>query len=247
MTNYSGYPGGVPPTLLKTIEQNRRMVRAASPAYSLPNTRHLTEAIAQATPLQKTVVSAHGQPFTSAGVQQALQHATRSFATLDWYQPLQEVARAYAGTTLQHTLQTVARMYAPSNFAAVLRQSYAQHTLRLLRDNIGASLTHLAQVAASDAWARAAEDFKAELEASGDVPVGDEEPDISLGWWLATRPLVIQLGLLHAALVALEKGTRALEEHSGQEISDSLQATIGLLLAVSFFILLYLQERDKAE
>jgi hypothetical protein len=128
-----------------------------------------------------------------------------------------------------------------------LTQTYSQENLALLRENISRSLANVVKVAAATDWAEAAERFEAELAASGDAPLAEEEPRVPLGWWLSTRPLVVQLGLLQAALVALEKATRLLEELSGQDIPDPLQATTEVVVAVSVFLLLYLQERHKTD
>jgi hypothetical protein len=66
-----------------------------------------------------------------------------------------------------------------------------------------------------------------------------------MGWWLTNQPLGIQLALLTAAVQALDKGTRLIEELSGRDIPDSLQAATEVLLAVAVVLTLCLQERDK--
>lgn len=261
MARNPSFPSGVPPDVLKVVEASRRITQFAVPVYSSPDIHRLTETLAQfhspaySAPeierLTETIAKfrslnelakATQQPVLSVAVQQALENASQTFTT----RSVVEAAQNVLTNSLLNLQRSVAQTLTPVNLAKTLTHPYNQRTLGSLQANIQASLGTLVQhAAAAGAWARATESFEAQLEASGDLPVDDGGAQVSMGWWLTNRPLGIQLALLTAAVQALDKGTRLIEELSGRDIPDSLQAATEVLLAVAVVLTLCLQERDK--
>lgn len=255
------YPSGVPPDVLRAVARSRGMTPVPIPVHSSPGIHRLTKTLAQTrSPVASSpdvarltetiakfrslheVAKVAQPPVLSVAVQRALESASQPFATRSVIEAAQNVPPS-GFLSLQ---RSVAQMLSPGSVAKTLAQPYNQQTLGLLQANIHTSLSTLVQHSAAGAWARAAEAFEAELEASGDLPTDGGGVQFSMGWWLINRPLGVQLALLTAAVQALDKGTRLLEELSGRDIPDSLQATTEVLLAVAVFLALYLQERDKS-
>lgn len=75
----------------------------------------------------------------------------------------------------------------------------------------------------------------------------DPETDthLSVAAWLASRALLSQLKLLVAGLGVLEAFTVLMEEATGEDVPDTLQASIALCFAMVAFLLLLMEERNK--
>ncbi len=78
-------------------------------------------------------------------------------------------------------------------------------------------------------------------------PDADESSRLPVLGWLLSRPLVVQVALLHPVLEALHAFGYFLEDVSGEDIPDAVQSGSGTLLAVAVVLLVFIHERMADE
>jgi hypothetical protein len=93
--------------------------------------------------------------------------------------------------------------------------------------------------------AAAATQLGREVEAAGDRP--EEGPRRSFGWWLASRPLTVQVALLNRGLAVLAALTDLGAHAAGEDLPDGLRLSVATCLVMVEFLLLWLKELDKPE
>lgn len=157
------------------------------------------------------------------------------------------VRATYPPAKIQRIIEEVARSYSARQMAQASEQVTRGVTQQSIR-RIAQQMESIAQVQRFDRYtsaavlASAARRFEQEAEA-GDLPQSGDGP--SLGGWLATRPLVVQVGLLYAGLQVLDAFSKLLEEATGEDIPDTLQAATAVCFAMIGFLLIWFSERDK--
>ena len=135
----------------------------------------------------------------------------------------------------------------PDSPGEQITRGYSQESIRRLSEQIASIQRTPAfrEYAAAQSMAAAAERFEEEVEGAGALP--ETEPGPSPGWWLASRPLLKQVALLYAALQVLDAvEARLLEDASGNDVPDPVQAATQVCFAVVAFLILWLSERDQS-
>jgi hypothetical protein len=204
--------------------------------------------------VQKTIDSLRLALGSQAGLQKTIQGLTGQLATDDFHRKVRDVIdstniRAMAAASqpdLAKSFQQAGLKILPDSNLSVLSARIARPfkgTNLRIGDQIVQALGDVRRFAPAAGFEAATEWFQEEAQQAGDMP--EDHPDESLGWWLATRPFEVQVGMLVAGLVVLDAFTKLLEEISGEDVPDPLQAATQLCFAVVAFLLLWMQERGK--
>jgi hypothetical protein len=193
-------------------------------------------------------------------LQEQLRQATESIAGVPREQlrqltegiagvPQEQLRRATQGIAgiprerLRQATERLAQPYSHDRLREIVAQfsgAYAhEQIMRTLRESVASVRPSILE--ALETAARGLEDQMREAEAEGPQPA---QP-MSLGWWLASRPLLVQLELLSLALAVLAAFSEVVEDVSGEDIPDPLQSTTALLFAMTAFLLAWIHERSK--
>jgi hypothetical protein len=181
-----------------------------------------------------------------AGVpQEQLRRATEGIAGIPQEQ-IRRTTEAIAGIPqerIRRATEAIARPYSHERLSEIVARfsgAYAHEQIaRTLRESVGSMRPSVLE--ALDTAARRLEDQMREAEAEGP----QRAQPMSLGWWLASRPLLVQLELLSLALAVLAAFSEVVEDVSGEDIPDPLQSTTALLFAMTAFLLAWIHERSK--
>jgi hypothetical protein len=133
-----------------------------------------------------------------------------------------------------------------------LTRNYSQKILKEINRTLDQISGTVLRSSFAGTWADAARTFAKEMEASGNPEPDEEGRQPSLGWWLATRPFLIQLDIILAALKVLDAYTKWVADASGQEANSPLQNaivqdTMNVVFTAVTFLILYFNEKSKAQ
>lgn len=164
-----------------------------------------------------------------------------------------ELTRTYSAPNVSRLLADAIKPLSADAFAGIadsLSRTYSRDILR----EINLSLQHVTDgvlgSARSAGWEEATRAFEQEMEASGDPAEDEEGRQPSVGWWLATRPALIQLRIVAAGLAVIDAYARWVAEVTGEEGSGAVQdpvvqKTLVMVIAVVSFLILYFDEKSK--
>lgn len=124
-----------------------------------------------------------------------------------------------------------------------VRRLSGDDALRRATENLRITLSQEDVLQRAAEWAAAAREFDSDLQAAQEDDAEDRAR--SLAWWLATRSLTSQVALLHGALGVLYAFNYLVEQATGEDIPDTLQAATMFALEVMAFLVIYLGERYK--